>query len=259
MTLPSQPTQPRAATAIDRIANEYTERLLELDPGFATQLGRPGHESEYRDHSPAGLAAMADAARDTLAALAAAAPVDAVDAVTVHAMQERLGLEVELHETGWPLADLNNIASPAQGIRAIFDLMPTATATDWRHIAERMANVPAAVGGYIASLRAGAERGLVASARQVNIVIGQCQRHAAADGFFTTLAQQAELDAAPETSGTDASDAGRQLPADLAEALAANAEIARGGYGTLVAFLRGELLPQAPEEDAVGRERYQLA
>ncbi|MBP2411459.1 uncharacterized protein (DUF885 family) [Arthrobacter stackebrandtii] len=264
MTLPTQPTQPRATTAIDRIANEYTERLLELDPGFATELGRAGHESEYRDHSPAGLAALADAARSTLAALAAAEPVDEVDAVTVHAMAERLGLEVELHETGWPLAELNNIASPAQGIRAIFDLMPTATAADWQHIAERMANVPAAVGGYIASLRAGAERGLVASARQVKIVIGQCERHAAADGFFTTMTQQAALDADPGTSGTDAagtdaSDAGRQLPADLAEVLAANAEIARGGYGTLVAFLRDELLPQAPEEDAVGHERYQLA
>ena len=71
-------------------------------------------------------------------------------------MNERLGLELELHDSGWLLADLNNIASPAQEIRAIFDLMPTATVADWEHISARLANVPGAVDGYIESLRAGA-------------------------------------------------------------------------------------------------------
>ncbi|AIY03687.1 hypothetical protein ART_4088 [Arthrobacter sp. PAMC 25486] len=250
----TSPAPARAATAIDRIANDYAQTLLALDPGFATQLGRPGHESEYRDHSPAGLAALADAARETLAALAQAQPIDDVDAVTAHAMTERLGLDVELHDSGWPLAELNNIASPAQEIRAIFDLMPTATVTDWQHIADRLANVPAAVDGYIASLRAGAERGLVAAARQVKIVVEQCERHAGANGFFVTLAQSAALAPSPETD-----DGGTGLPADLTAALLANAELARGGYGALVTFLREELLLVAPQEDAVGRERYQLA
>lgn len=158
MTLPAQPAA-RPTTAIDQTANRYTARLLDLDPGFATELGHPGRESEYRDHSPAGLDALADAASTALAELAALEPVDEVDAVTLHAMRERLGLDLELHATGWPLADLNNIASPAQGIRAIFDLMPTATTSDWEHISGRLANVPAAIDGYIASLRAGATRG----------------------------------------------------------------------------------------------------
>lgn len=252
MTLPEQ-TPARATTAIDRIANDYTETLLELDPGFATQLGRPGHESEYRDHSPAGLAAMAQAARDTLSALATAAPVDHVDVVTLHAMTERLSLDVELHESGWPLAELNNIASPAQEIRAIFDLMPTATAGDWSHIALRLANVPDAVAGYIASLRAGAERGLVVAARQVRIVVEQCERHADANGFFLTLARNAALES------TENHDDDPDLPANLAAALLANAELARAGYEALVTFLREELLPLAPLEDSVGEERYQLA
>ncbi|NVM94339.1 DUF885 domain-containing protein [Arthrobacter wenxiniae] len=251
MTLdPARLTRP--ASAIDAAANAYTEKLLALDPGFATELGMPGHETEYRDFSPAGLDAAADAARHALAGLAALEPVDSVDAVTLHAMRERLGLTLETLETGWPLAELNNIASPAQGIRATFDLMPTATVTDWEHISGRLANVPAAVDGYISSLRAGAARGLVSARRQVSTVIDQCGRHASAEGFFATLAGGAAL-------SPTADDAGTSLPAGLTAALAGNADLARAAYGTLVAFLREELLPQAPERDAVGRERYALA
>ncbi|WP_104108861.1 DUF885 domain-containing protein [Arthrobacter sp. N199823] len=253
MTLPAQPAA-RPTTAIDQTANRYTARLLDLDPGFATELGHPGRESEYRDHSPTGLDALADAASTALAELAALEPVDEVDAVTLHAMRERLGLYLELHATGWPLADLNNIASPAQGIRAIFDLMPTATTSDWEHISGRLANVPAAIDGYIASLRAGATRGLIAARRQVATVIDQCERHASTDGFFTSLAANATLDRSPE-----ADDAGTSLPAALTEALATNAELARAAYGLLALFLREELLPVAPTQDAVGAERYALA
>ena len=39
-------------------------------------------------------------------------------------MRERLGLQLEIHESGWDTADLNNIASPAQDIRV--DLRPHA-------------------------------------------------------------------------------------------------------------------------------------
>ncbi|MEO8220463.1 MAG: DUF885 domain-containing protein [Specibacter sp.] len=257
MTLPPQPVT-RATTAIDQLANAYTETLLELDPGFATTLGRPGRESEHRDHSPAGLAASEQATREGLASLAALEPVDSVDTVTLHAMNERLGLDLELHNSGWLLADLNNIASPAQEIRAIFDLMPTAAVADWRHISARLANVQGAVDGYIESLRAGARRGLVAARRQVLTVIEQCERHAGPDGYFVALAR----DAALEPAGPDATsrhDAGTSLPADLAAALLANAELARAAYGALVRFLREELLPAAPLTDAVGRERYALA
>jgi uncharacterized protein (DUF885 family) len=68
-----------------------------------------------------------------------------------------------------------------------------------------------------------------------------------------SLARDAVLDSAAADDGEDG------LPAELAAALLANAELARAGYGTLVDFLRTELLPLAPSEDAVGRERYVLA
>ena len=77
--------------------------------------------------------------------------MDEIDEITLDAMNERLGLDIEIAETR--RTELNNIASPAQDLRAIFDLMPQETAADYGFIAERMHNLPAAMDGYIASLR----------------------------------------------------------------------------------------------------------
>lgn len=244
MTTANTPVRPKSA--IDAVADAYTEKLIELNPSFATTLGLPGHETEYQDYSPAGAAAHAQAARDALESLAALEPADETDAVTLDAMRERLGLDLELHASGWDAADLNNIASPAQDIRAIFDLMPTDTAEQWEHIAGRAANVPGAIEGYISSLRAAADSGKVSAARQVRIVIEQASRYAAEDGFFSRLAANARIGDAP-------------LPAGVQDKLDAGTAAARSAYSALGAFLRDELLPVAPEKDAVGRERYALA
>ncbi len=51
----------------------------------------------------------------------------------------RVGLSVEISDAGLDRASLNVIASPAQEIRLIFDLMPTSTADDWATVAQRPA------------------------------------------------------------------------------------------------------------------------
>ncbi|GAB5076957.1 DUF885 domain-containing protein [Arthrobacter sp. AD-310] len=236
----------RPHSPIDAVADEYTETLIRLNPTFATTLGIPGHETEYQDFSPAGIAGFAEAARNTLAALEGLEPQDDVDAVTLDAMQERLGLQLLIHASGWEYAELNNIASPAQDIRAIFDLMPTDTAQDWANIAGRAHNVPGAIAGYIESLAMARDAGRVAAARQVRIVIEQATKYAAEDGFFARLAAGAATGAGP-------------LTADVQEKLDAGAAAARGAYTRLAEFLKNELLPAAPEKDAVGRARYALA
>ncbi|MFF1882488.1 DUF885 domain-containing protein [Pseudarthrobacter sp. NPDC058196] len=236
----------RPHTRIDAVANDYTDTLIRLNPTFATTLGLPGHETEYQDFSPAGIAGFAEAARDALAALEGLEPEDDVDAVTLDAMRERLGLQLLIHASGWEYAELNNIASPAQDIRAIFDLMPTGTTQDWEHIAGRAGNVPAAISGYIESLRVAKDAGKVAAARQVRIVMDQVTKYAADDGFFAKLA-------------AGAATAGGPLPAPLQEKLDAGTGAARSAYRGLAEFLRTELLPAAPEKDAVGRARYALA
>lgn len=236
----------RPHSPIDAVADEYTETLIRLNPTFATTLGIPGHETEYQDFSPAGIAGFAEAARNTLAALEGLEPQDDVDAVTLDAMQERLGLQLLIHASGWEYAELNNIASPAQDIRAIFDLMPTDTEQDWANIAGRAHNVPGAIAGYIESLAMARDAGRVAAARQVRIVIEQATKYAAEDGFFARLAAGAATGAGPLTAGVQ-------------EKLDAGAAAARGAYTRLAEFLKNELLPAAPEKDAVGRARYALA
>lgn len=246
MRVTNQTTPLRPQTAIDKIADAHTDTLIRLNPSFAITLGVPGHETEYQDFSPAGIEQFIDAARATLAALEHQAPVDDVDAVTLDAMRERLGLELEIHDSGWDVAELNNIASPAQDIRAVFDLMPTETAEHWDHIAGRAHNVPTAIEGYAASLLAARDAGKVSAVRQVEIVIEQTTKYAAEDGFFAKLAAGARTSEGP-------------LPQELQDKLDAGAAAARRAYARFAEFLRQELLPVAPAKDAVGRERYALA
>jgi uncharacterized protein (DUF885 family) len=238
------PARPR--TAIDAVADAYTDTLVALDPSLATTLGIPGHDTEFQDFSPTGLSRFAAAERKTLAALEGLEPVDDVDAVTLDALRERLGLQLEIHDSGWDLAELNNIDSAAQNIRSIFDLMPTDTEEHWANIAGRTHSVPAAISGYIESLRTARDSGKVSARRQVSIVIEQTTKYAAADGFFAKLAADAKTAVGP-------------LPAELQEKLGAGAAAARAAYAGLATFLKEELLPVAPEKDAVGRERYALA
>ncbi|MFJ6076845.1 DUF885 domain-containing protein [Pseudarthrobacter sp. NPDC092419] len=236
----------RPHTRIDAVADDYTETLIALNPTFATTLGIPGHETEYQDFSPAGIAGFAEAARDALTRLEGLEPEDDVDAVTLDAMQERLGLQLLIHASGWDYADLNNIASPAQDIRAIFDLMPTDTEEQWEHIAGRARNVPGAIDGYVESLREARDAGRVAAARQVRIVAGQAAKYAAEEGFFARLAADAAAATGPLGPATQ-------------KMLDDGAAAARDAYARLAEFLETELLPSAPEKDAVGRARYALA
>lgn len=233
-------TSPRAATAIDAVADEHFEHTLRIYPDLGAELGLPGYESLYGDYSPEGTRRYAEAARNTLAKLGELQPVDDVDKVTLDAMQERLGLELEIIATG--RTELNNIACPAQGIRAIFDLMPQDSAEDFGHIARRLANLPAAMDGYIESLRDSASKGLVAARRQVKIVMEQSTDYAKDGGFFDELAAD-----------------GAKLDASLSEALASGADASKAAYRKLASVLEDELLPAAPAKDAVGREQYALA
>ncbi|MCG7422963.1 DUF885 domain-containing protein [Micrococcus porci] len=239
----SAPEGARTPSAVDALAERHVAAYLALRPDEATSLGMPGHETEYPDLSPAGAAALDELNRTTLEELAGLEPADDVDRVTVAAMRERLGLEREIHATG--RTELNNIASEAQGIRAIFDLMPTDTAEQWGHIAGRLENLPAALRGYAESLLASRDAGHVAAVRQVEIVVEQARAHGAEGGFFPGLVERAE--------------AADVVDAALAERIRTGAAGAAAAYAEFADTLEAELRPHAPEADAVGIEHYRLA
>ena len=235
----------RPTTDVDRIANDYLDQLVELSPIAATELGIAGHDEDLDDFSPSGHEAMAALNRRTLDALGQATPVDDIDRVTLAAMQERLGLAQETYAAGLDQMSLNVLASPLQGIRGIFDLMPTATDAHWMTLATRLTNIPAALDSYVESLRASALKGLVSPKRQVQACSDQCAELVAQDGYFANLVKNAK--AGDAALGEAASDA---LGKAVDQACAA--------YASLGEFLRDELLTQAPETDACGRDRYQL-
>lgn len=235
--------QSRIPTPIDRIADVWVDTLAELEPTLATYIGRPEHNDRFGDYSPAGRERIVEEGRKVLAALEAETPLDDIDAVTKDDLSQQLRTELELHDAKWNLRDLNVIDSHAQNIRAVFDLMPTATTEDWSVIAKRLAAVGGAIDGYIATLREGISQGVVPARRQVTEVVTQITRYTADGGFFATFA----ADAAPDEG---------QLPASLARELADNANAARVAYDELAAFLSSELAPAATPVDAVGRELY---
>ena len=241
------PDNHRPSTPIDAIADAWVLTLARLDPIAATGMGISGYDHLWPDGSPAGHEETAEAVRAVLAELDSATPVDEIDRVTVAAMRERLGLQLELHEADELLGGLNSIASPVQGMRDIFDLMATSTAQDWETIATRLGSLPRAAAGVAESLRLAASRGRVAAVRQVTECIRQCEDLAGEESFFTDLVRSAAVDAAL----ADAPDA-----AGLASRLEEGAVAARTAYADLAVFLREELAPLAPANDAFGRERY---
>lgn len=238
-------TEQRTPTEIDKIADAWVDTIAEQIPTLGTYIGRSEFNDRYGDYSPAGVEALANSARKTLADLNAATPVDSVDEVTKTDLGSTLELQLELDEAKWPLRDLNVLASPAQEIRNAFDLMPTATATDWAVIATRLSNVGGAIDGYIATLREGIAQGVVPARRQVVEVLTQVQRYSADNGFFVEFAAEA----APAEG---------QLPASLAREIADNANSARVAYDKLAQFFSQELAPAAGDQDAVGRDLYVL-
>ncbi|RYJ00070.1 MAG: DUF885 family protein, partial [Actinomycetales bacterium] len=125
----------REPTPMDRVAEGWLDTLLELQPEWHVELGRPGREGEYADHSPDGHAALASAAAATLRTVRETEPLDDVDRVTRLELERTLELTGDQFDSGEWRRDLNVIASPAQSLREIFDLVPTDTDEDWHHVA----------------------------------------------------------------------------------------------------------------------------
>jgi uncharacterized protein (DUF885 family) len=236
----------RVPTEIDGIAEDWVTTLADLDPTIATWIGIPGRLDEYEDMSPAGHAKLIDAAKKVLAKLESADVADDVDWVTKTDLSSDLKLALESDEAGLWMRDVNVIASPAQGLRDVLDLMPTDTEQNWADISGRLGNLPGAVDGYIETLRLGIEKGVTPAKRQVREVIEQAKKHGAGDGFFHNFTGSASLAQS------------QPVPDSLKADLARGAAVSAAAYEKLATFLTDELLPAAQEDDGVGREIYAL-
>ena len=229
-------------TTVNDIAERYVTACAELNPVGATAHGIMGYDDRLPDLTPDGFAARAELDKWTVGELAAVTPGDDRERAAKLAMLERLTVAGELYDAGETTSELNVISSWVQDVRQVFDLMPMKGDEAGRNLAARMAAIPAAYSGLRRTLTEAAAGGRVAARRQVLACAKQCADWSDhGRGFYPRLAERTKAAGA--------------IRADL-DQTAGQAAAATAALGN---FLESELLPLAPEADAVGRERYELA
>ncbi len=227
---------------IDQVSERFLEQYLELMPTAATFMGVEGHDHELPDFSPNGFEGLLELHRRALAEARAIAPGSPREEVAQDAFVERLGLEVENLEAGVPQSQLNALTSIPAEIRQVFDLMPTASESDWERIAIRLNQVGTALDGYRDTVLEQAGRGRVSAVRQLNDLATRIASWTGAEGddFFAGLAARA-----PE--------------GPVKASVEAAAASARKAYDQFGQWVTTEVVPRGRARDAVGREIYELA
>ena len=236
----------REPSQIDALAERWFSTLVSLSPELSTSVGFSEGADRLDDQSPAAETELNDLRKTFLTELENTVEADEIDTVTKHAMLTQLKLETEIFDARLSERDLNVIASPAQGIRDIFDISPTETEQDWQNLAGRMSAVGGALAGYVETLREGIRHGNTPARRQIKEVAKQVKQLTAPDGFFLEFAKNAKTE-------------NGELPESLKRDLAKAALAATDSYLLFGNFLTGELLNASKKRDAVGRETYQLA
>jgi len=228
-----------------QLSDDYIEQLAASDPGLATALGIAGHDHEMTDFSPKGHADRDSITRATLKTLDTLETTNDKDRLAAGVLRNSLEMSCLEYDAGEHLRSIRVIAGDVDSARSIFDLMPTATAENWRTIAERMQAVPTAFAGMRESWSLGVKRGVVAPRRQALAVAEQLEAWAgkpSAPGFFTRFAESAKsVDGAPLEKL-------RQAAVDASQSMA---ETAR--------YLRQQYANSADPRNGVGEERHALA
>lgn len=230
----------RPVTRVDELANQHFDRSMKLDPLAATLNGLTGYGPAYPDYGPQGRADRAQLRAETLRALDTAQPADTVDQVTIHALRNRLKLEADLHAADLDVAPVNNIASPVQWVREIFDNMPTNDSQDWQQIIERLRHVPRALESYTEGLHEAASLGKLASTTQIREAGAQAEAYSELKGPIGSLL------------------AHQSVPAALRDSLESAVTSAREAYAFLVRAFHEDFAASARATDAVGEEEYRL-
>lgn len=229
-----------------QLADHFVEALCDLDPTVGTMLGMRPDEDRMPDYSPTALNARAELGQrilnqlDELEAAAGEQGFNELEQRCADLLRDRIGVELEVHESGENLRVVRNIASPIHTARSLFLLMPQETDQNWAVIARRLGQFSASYASLRETLEEGRRRGITSAPLQVETVIGQLQEWLEGDEtWFHQFAAKG-----PEALS-------RQLQEAADDAAAAVAEMRD--------YLQQTYLPAAEgTPNAVGRERYLL-
>lgn len=235
MALPSDP--------VFALSQDFVDAYSKACPVAASTAGVPKLLDTWDDYSPAGGESVLSLLRTTALDLAALPPAEErYGQLARRVLADFLEERAAYYEQGDHLCDLNNIESPLQHLRVVFDVMDTSTKAGWEAVATRLSTVGGAMAGYREALEEGVRRGLVAARRQVQAGLAQARIHASDKSSFYGI-----LAAYDEANIGDAA-----LRARIAEGV----EVARRTYAEMATWLEGYLASATPR-DAFGRERYQ--
>lgn len=223
------------------IADRLTEAYADLDPLEATITGIAGREHLPTDFSPDGHHARADMFRTFRKEMGAhLGHDDPVQRFAAEVVTGWLDTRLAEHDAGKWTWDVNHIYSPFQWICDVFDVMDKETAQGWSDITARLESVPFMLEGFEQSLRVGLADGRVNARRQIESVLEQARESAGDESRFVALLEEAGK------AGVDT------LP--VADAV----QKARAACGVFADFLSDVLLPEAPDADGAGLERYRM-
>lgn len=232
---------------IRAVATDYVKSLAAVDPQAAQALGW-ATDSPLPRVSPDDFNARREAGDRALTALSRAV-IDSPDPISADldlaaALGERLAADALLDDSGFTQRLLAPLATPVQQIREVLEALPLRNDTDAKALAAELRRAPAALAGYRETLRRAAARGHRVAGRQVAAVARQCLDWCdpAGSNFFAGLSRAAG--SVPAVSST------------TARAVDDAVEVTKQAFTDFSDFLTGELLPNAPVTDGVGRELY---
>jgi uncharacterized protein (DUF885 family) len=236
---------PQQLSPVYQLSDQYIEQLADSDPGLATALGIAGHDHEMTDFSPKGHEQRHQITQTTFNKLNSLDTSADRDRLAAGVLRNSLEMSTLEYDAGEHLRSIRVLAGDVDSARAIFDLMPTATADNWKTIAERMQAVPTAFAGMRESWSLGISRKVVAPRRQAIVVAEQLEIWAGtpkSPGFFTQFAESASaVDGAPLEKL-------RRAAIDASNSMAETAK-----------FLRQTYAAAADPRNGVGPERHALA
>ncbi|MCB9669797.1 MAG: DUF885 domain-containing protein [Alphaproteobacteria bacterium] len=221
------------------LASDLVDRIVQTAPGTASLYGVGGTLAGWDDLTPEGTATLGSLWRDTLRELDAAPVGDRWDALAADVLRDACELELGRLESGDHLFDLNILASGLQIPGLVVESSAPRDGGEVDALVARLHGLEGYLAGYRERLSEGLATGRVVARRQVLEGVEQARQHGSHGSAFAVAA-----------------DLGTTVAPERSEDLARGVARAHRAFGELADWLSSTYLPQAPERDAVGAERY---
>ncbi|MDR3127961.1 MAG: DUF885 domain-containing protein, partial [Bifidobacteriaceae bacterium] len=231
---------------IDKLCDNFFLETLRLEPESAIMFGLQDKLDDpniYSDFSPKGRDKYVRLCKNYIQKVNNIVCQDIKQNIVKQqfllVLNSSLNMEEKWHDS---LRFMNNLFSPFQSLRTVFDLMPRHTTQDFVNVLNRLKNIPKAVDSYIESLELGLNENIVNTKRQCLIIIEQIKTQLnSRTSFFQKMINEAKAE---------------NINFEVIEKITKQIELVFKSFVKLQQFLEIQYLPKANLDDAVGKQRY---